>query len=330
MEGISFVNKEYLWLLLVIIPMIAWYIIRQSKHYASMQISSAEALKSGKKGVKTYLRHVLFVLRIFAIAAIIIVIARPQNNTEWDTKVAEGIDIIMSMDVSTSMLAEDFQPNRLEAAKDVAIQFISDRPNDRIGLVIFAGESFTQCPLTTDHNVVINLMNEINCELLDDGTAIGDGLATSVNRLKNSNAISKVIILLTDGVNNKGSVAPLTGAEIAKTFGIRVYTIGVGTIGSAPYPFKTQFGTQYQNIDVKIDEEMLQEIASLTGGKYFRATDNKKLKDIYEEIDLLEKTKIQVTNYSKPVELFEIWVIIAIAILILEILLRLTILKNIP
>ncbi|HXK81875.1 MAG TPA: VWA domain-containing protein [Bacteroidales bacterium] len=326
----SFVNKEYLWLLLVIIPMIAWYIIRQSKHYASMQISSAEALKSGKKGVKTYLRHVLFVLRIFAIAAIIIVIARPQNNTEWDTKVAEGIDIIMSMDVSTSMLAEDFQPNRLEAAKDVAIQFISDRPNDRIGLVIFAGESFTQCPLTTDHNVVINLMNEINCELLDDGTAIGDGLATSVNRLKNSNAISKVIILLTDGVNNKGSVAPLTGAEIAKTFGIRVYTIGVGTIGSAPYPFKTQFGTQYQNIDVKIDEEMLQEIASLTGGKYFRATDNKKLKDIYEEIDLLEKTKIQVTNYSKPVELFEIWVIIAIAILILEILLRLTILKNIP
>jgi Ca-activated chloride channel family protein len=330
MEGISFVNKEYLWLLLVIIPMIAWYIIRQSKHYASMQISSAEALKSGKKGVKTYLRHVLFVLRIFAIAAIIIVIARPQNNTEWDTKVAEGIDIIMSMDVSTSMLAEDFQPNRLEAAKDVAIQFISDRPNDRIGLVIFAGESFTQCPLTTDHNVVINLMNEINCELLDDGTAIGDGLATSVNRLKNSNAISKVIILLTDGVNNKGSVAPLTGAEIAKTFGIRVYTIGVGTIGSAPYPFKTQFGTQYQNIDVKIDEEMLKEIASLTGGKYFRATDNKKLKDIYEEIDLLEKTKIQVTNYSKPVELFEIWVIIAIAILILEILLRLTILKNIP
>jgi len=173
-------------------------------------------------------------------------------------------------------------------------------------------------------------MNEINCELLDDGTAIGDGLATSVNRLKNSNAISKVIILLTDGVNNKGSVAPLTGAEIAKTFGIRVYTIGVGTIGSAPYPFKTQFGTQYQNIDVKIDEEMLKEIASLTGGKYFRATDNKKLKDIYEEIDLLEKTKIQVTNYSKPVELFEIWVIIAIAILILEILLRLTILKNIP
>lgn len=330
MEGISFANKEYLWLLLVIIPMIAWYIIRQSKHYASMQISSAEALKSGKKGVKTYLRHVLFVLRIFAIAAIIIVIARPQNNTEWDTKVAEGIDIIMSMDVSTSMLAEDFQPNRLEAAKDVAIQFISDRPNDRIGLVIFAGESFTQCPLTTDHNVVINLMNEINCELLDDGTAIGDGLATSVNRLKNSNAISKVIILLTDGVNNKGSVAPLTGAEIAKTFGIRVYTIGVGTIGSAPYPFKTQFGTQYQNIDVKIDEEMLQEIASLTGGKYFRATDNKKLKDIYEEIDLLEKTKIQVTNYSKPVELFEIWVIIAIAILILEILLKLTILKNIP
>ncbi|MDD4235934.1 MAG: VWA domain-containing protein [Bacteroidales bacterium] len=326
----SFVNKEYLWLLLVIIPMIAWYIIRQSKHYASMQISSAEALKSGKKGVKTYLRHVLFVLRIFAIAAIIIVIARPQNNTEWDTKVAEGIDIIMSMDVSTSMLAEDFQPNRLEAAKDVAIQFISDRPNDRIGLVIFAGESFTQCPLTTDHNVVINLMNEINCELLDDGTAIGDGLATSVNRLKNSNAISKVIILLTDGVNNKGSVAPLTGAEIAKTFGIRVYTIGVGTIGSAPYPFKTQFGTQYQNIDVKIDEEMLQEIASLTGGKYFRATDNKKLKDIYEEIDLLEKTKIQVTNYSKPVELFEIWVIIALAILILEILLKLTILKNIP
>lgn len=330
MEGISFANKEYLWLLLVIIPMIAWYIIRQSKHYASMQISSAEALRSGKKGVKTYLRHVLFVLRIFAIAAIIIVIARPQNNTEWDTKVAEGIDIIMSMDVSTSMLAEDFQPNRLEAAKDVAIQFINDRPNDRIGLVIFAGESFTQCPLTTDHNVVINLMNEINCELLDDGTAIGDGLATSVNRLKNSNAISKVIILLTDGVNNKGSVAPLTGAEIAKTFGIRVYTIGVGTIGSAPYPFKTQFGTQYQNIDVKIDEEMLQEIASLTGGKYFRATDNKKLKDIYEEIDLLEKTKIQVTNYSKPVELFEIWVIIAIAILILEILLRLTILKNIP
>lgn len=330
MEGISFANKEYLWLLLVIIPMIVWYIMRQSKHYASMQISSAEALRSGKKGIKTYLRHMLFVLRTIAIAAIIIVIARPQNNTEWDTKVAEGIDIIMSMDVSTSMLAEDFQPNRLEAAKDVAIQFISDRPNDRIGLVIFAGESFTQCPLTTDHNVVINLMNEINCELLDDGTAIGDGLATSVNRLKNSNAISKVIILLTDGVNNKGSVAPLTGAEIAKTFGIRVYTIGVGTIGSAPYPFKTQFGTQYQNIDVKIDEEMLKEIASLTGGKYFRATDNKKLKDIYEEIDLLEKTKIQVTNYSKPVELFEIWVIIALAILILEILLRLTILKNIP
>jgi Ca-activated chloride channel family protein len=310
--------------------MIAWYIWRVNKQHPSIQMSSGAPFLKGNTGMRIYFRHVLFVLRILAVVAIIIVIARPQNNKEWESRVTEGIDIVMAMDVSTSMLAEDFKPNRLEASKDVAIQFITDRPSDRIGLVIFAGESFTQCPLTSDHNVVVNLMNEISSDLLEDGTAIGAGLATSVNRLKDSKAISKVVILLTDGVNNKGAVAPLTAAEIAKTFGIRVYTIGVGTIGSAPYPFKTQFGIQYQNIDVKIDEEMLKEMASITGGMYFRATDNVRLKDIYSEIDQMEKTRIQVTNYNKPVEKYLLWIMIAAALLCLELLLRLTVFKNLP
>ena len=330
MENMNFANKEFLYLLLLIIPMIVWYVLGQNRKHASILVSSSEAYRVSGNSWRIYLRHILFVLRVVAITSIIIVIARPQSSNDWEKHVSEGIDIVMDMDVSTSMLAEDLNPNRLEAAKEMASQFIADRPNDRIGLVVFAGESFTQCPLTSDHTVVINLMNEISSDFLEDGTAIGAGLATSVNRLKDSKAISKVVILLTDGVNNKGSIAPLTAAEIAKTFGVRVYTIGVGTIGKAPYPFKTQFGIQYQNIEVKIDEETLTEIANITGGKYFRATDNEKLKEIYDEIDQLEKTRIQVTNFHKPVEDFFWWLVIAVIAVFTELLLRLTVFKNLP
>jgi Ca-activated chloride channel family protein len=265
-----------------------------------------------------------------AIALLIIVLARPQSTNSWQNSSTEGIDIMLAMDISSSMLAQDLKPDRLEAAKDVAASFINGRPNDNIGLVLFSGESFTQCPLTTDHTVLLNLFKDIKSGMINDGTAIGLGLANAVSRIKDSQAISKVIILLTDGSNNMGEIAPVTAADIAKAFGVRVYTIGVGTKGMAPYPFQTAFGIQYQNIQVEIDESTLKQIAVTTGGQYFRATDNASLRNIYAEIDQMEKTKISVQEFSKKQEEYKNFALLIFALLILEILLRNTLLRNIP
>jgi Ca-activated chloride channel family protein len=267
---------------------------------------------------------------MMAIALTVIVLARPQSTNSWQNSSTEGIDIMMAIDVSTSMLAMDLKPNRLEAAKDVAASFINGRPNDNIGLVVFSGESFTQCPLTTDHTVLLNLFKDIQCGMIQDGTAIGLGLANAVSRIKDSQAKSKVIILLTDGVNNMGEIAPVTAADIAQTFGIRVYTIGVGTKGEAMYPYQTAFGISYQKIPVEIDEPALKQISSTTGGQYFRATDNASLKEIYTEIDNMEKTKISVQEYSKKQEEYKNWALLILALLLLDMLLRNTLLRNIP
>lgn len=326
----QFLHPQYFFLLLLLIPMISWYIWRQRSMHASLQISSLRGFSTIGKSKKIYLRHIPFILRILALAMLIFALARPQSSNKLQKSTTEGIDIMISLDISTSMLAMDFKPNRMEAAKEVAINFIQGRPNDRIGLVIFAAESFTQCPLTIDHAVLINLFRDIRTGMLEDGTAIGDGLATAVNRIKDSDSKSKVIILLSDGENNRGQIAPLTAAEIARTFGVRVYTIGVGTIGTAPFPINTVFGQQVQNMEVKIDEAMLKEIATLTGGHYFRATDKNKLEEIYKEIDAMEKTKTEIQEYTKKGEEFLVFALLAFIFLLSEILLRNTVLRTIP
>ena len=325
-----FANPTYLYLLLLLIPMIGWYVWKMRRAQASMQIPSSHAFINKKGTLKVYLRHLPFVLRIIAIAVLIIVLARPQSTNSWQNVNTEGIDIMLVMDVSTSMEAQDFRPNRLEAAKDVAASFINGRPNDNIGLVVFAGESFTQCPLTTDHTVLLNLFKDIHCGMIEDRTAIGLGLANAVSRLNDSKAISKVIILLTDGENNTGEIAPITAAEIAATFGIRVYTIGVGTIGEAPHPIQTPLGIQIRNIPVSIDEPALTQIAAITGGQYFRATNNTNLRGIYSEIDQMEKTKISVQEYSKKQEEYKYYALLVFGLLIMELLLRYTLLRRIP
>lgn len=330
MENISFANPGYFYLLLLLLPAIGWYIWKGHEQNATLQVSSIRPYTDAGKSWRYYLRDIPFVLRVIIFTLLTIILARPQSTNNWTNQYTEGIDIMLALDISGSMLAEDFTPNRLEASKNVAIEFISGRPNDRMGLVIFAGESFTQCPITSDHAVLINLFKEIRNDMLEDGTAIGMGLATSVSRLKDSKAKSKVIILLTDGVNNKGDISPLTAAEIARTFGIRVYTIGVGTMGKAPYPFRTPFGIQYQQVDVQIDEDVLRQIAQLTGGKYFRATNNQKLKEIYKEIDTLEKTKIDIRKFSEKQEEYLPLAIAAMLLLTMEILLRNTILRTLP
>ncbi|WP_293667149.1 VWA domain-containing protein [uncultured Parabacteroides sp.] len=326
-----FANPTYLYLLLLLIPLIGWYVYKLSKNQASLQVSSTEVFDAlGVSTWKVWLRHVPFVLRMAAIAVLIVILARPQSTNSWQNSSTEGIDIVLAMDISTSMLAQDLKPNRLEASKDVASSFINGRPNDNIGLVVFAAESFTQCPLTTDHTVLLNLFKDVQPGIIQDGTAIGLGLANAVSRVKDSQAKSKVIILLTDGVNNQGEIAPVTAAEIAKTFGVRVYTIGVGTQGKAPYPFQTAFGVQYMDVDVDIDEPTLKQIAATTGGQYFRATDNASLKEIYSEIDKMEKTKISVQEYSKKQEEYKNWALLLFSLLLVEILLRNTLLRNIP
>ena len=326
-----FANPNYLYLLLLLIPLMAWYIFRSRTKSASLQVSALDAFDAPHATTfKVYMRHLPFVLRMAAIAIIIMILARPQSTNRWDTRNTEGIDIMLAIDISGSMLAEDLKPNRIEAAKAVASSFISGRPNDNIGLVVFASESFTQCPLTTDHAVLLNLFKDINYGMIEDGTAIGLGIANAVSRIKDSKAISRVIILLTDGTNNRGEIAPVTAAEIAQTFGIRVYTIGVGTHGEAPFPRRTPFGVQYQNMPVDIDEPALKQIASITGGQYFRATDNASLQAIYKEIDQLEKTKISMQEYSKKQEEYLPLALLAFALLLFEILVRNTWLKNIP
>ncbi|OFY50893.1 MAG: aerotolerance regulator BatA [Bacteroidetes bacterium RBG_13_46_8] len=327
----EFAHPHYLYLLLGLIPFILWYIFRNNSLQADLQISSVNPLKPVPKTSKVVLRHLPFLLRMTALAFIIVVLARPQSTDRQEKTTTEGIDIILAIDISGSMLARDFTPDRLEAAKDVAIEFISGRPYDRIGLVVFSAESFTQCPLTTDHAVLINLFKDIKSGIIEDGTAIGLGLSNAVKRLKDSEAKSKVIILLTDGMNNTGSVDPLTAAEIAKTFGIRVYTIGVGMKGMAPYPFQDVFGrTVIQKVPVEIDEPTLQEIADMTNGNYFRATNNEKLRQIYIEIDKLEKSKIDVKEFSRKQEEYRLYAGFALLLLLIEMLLRYLVFRGIP
>lgn len=328
MTGITYAEPLFLYLLFIVPAMIAFYLFKQHKSTASLRMPGLQQFYDTGKTFRHYLRHILFTFRVLAVTLLIIVLARPQATDKFQNTSTEGIDIVLALDISGSMLARDFRPDRLEASKNVATEFISGRPYDRIGLVVFSGESFTQCPLTTDHAVLINLLREIQSGMIEDGTAIGMGLATAVNRIKDSQAKSKVIILLTDGVNNRGEIAPATAAGIAKTFGIRVYTIGVGTQGMAPYPVQTPYGLQYQDMPVEIDEGILQDISKTTGGKYFRATDNDKLVQVYNEIDKLEKSKIDVRQFSRKEERFLLPALLAFCLLLIEVIVRNTLFRN--
>ena len=290
-----------------------------------LRVSTAAPWLAGGRSILSVLRHLPFVLRIAALSLIIIALARPRSSSQMEKIDSEGIDIVFAMDVSTSMLARDFKPDRINAAKDIAIEFIAQRPSDRMGIAVFAGESYTQCPLTTDRATLINLMKEVQTDLIEDGTAIGNGLATAVARMMDSDAKSRVVILLTDGVNNSGEIAPLTAAEIAKTYGVRVYTIGVGANGTAPYPVMTPWGVELQNMKVEIDEELLKSISETTGGRYFRATDNTKLAEIYSEINKMEKARTTIDSFPVYKELFPSYALAALVLLLLELIVRLLI-----
>jgi N-terminal double-transmembrane domain len=330
MFNLTFANPGFLFLLLLLIPLVAWYVIRRNRIKPSIQVSDTARIGHLSNTLKVKMRHTVFVLRVLALAAVIIVLARPQSTDSKRNVSTEGIDIMITLDLSSTMLARDFNPDRLEAAKDLAIEFISGRPSDRIGLVVFSSESFTQCPLTSDHAKLINLFKDVQSGMIQDGTAIGMGLATAVSRLKESNSKSKVIILLTDGDNNAGSIAPLTAAEIAKTFGIRVYTIGVGSRGMASIPVQTPVGVQMIEAEVKIDEKMLTDIAKMTDGKYYRATNKKKLQEIYQDIDKLEKSNIKVTEYNRRQDEYIWFALFAGLCLFIELLLRYTVFRTIP
>ena len=313
-----------LWLLAIPVLLVALYLYRElSGRNPHMRVSTARPWKLEDRSALSVLRHLPFALRIAALSLIIVAIARPRSSSQMEKIDTEGIDIVLAMDVSTSMLARDFNPDRISAAKDIAIEFIAQRPTDRIGIVVFAGESYTQCPLTTDRATLINLMKEVQTDLIEDGTAIGNGLATAVARMADSDAKSRVIILLTDGVNNSGEIAPLTAAEIANTYGVRVYTIGVGANGTAPYPVMTPWGVDIQRVNVEIDEDLLQTIAETTGGRYFRATDNTKLAEIYSEINRMEKARTTIDSFPIYKELFTRYALLALAFLLLELLIRL-------
>ncbi len=331
----EFANKEYFLLLLLLIPYVLWYFLYRKRSEPTMRMSDTFAYLTAPKSWRQRLVGLPMVLRVAAFVLIVVCMARPQTHNAWDSKTTEGIDIMLAMDVSTSMLAEDLKPNRLEAAKNVASEFISDRPSDNIGLTIFAGESFTQCPLTTDHGSLLSLLHNVRTDiaargLIQDGTAVGMGLANAVTRLKASKAKSKVVILLTDGSNNMGDISPLTSAQIAKSLGIRVYTIGVGTNKVAPYPMPVAGGVQYVNVPVEIDTQTLSQIAAMTEGNFYRATNNRELKQIYKDIDKLEKTKMSVTKFSKRYEAFQPFAIAALLCLLMELLLRNTVLRRIP
>ena len=325
----SFANPGYLFLLLLLIPIIGWYIYELHKADASLQISNTATLKRQPKSLRIYMMHIPFVLRTAVVILLTLALARPQLTNRYSNKDMEGIDIMMALDISGTMLAEDLKPNRLEAAKDVAKEFIANRENDQIGLVLFAGQSFTQCPLTTDHTALTNLFSMVQFGMIEDGTAIGLGLANAVNRIKDSPTKSKVIILLTDGSNNRGDIAPKTAAEIAKTYNIRVYTIGVGSHQNITIPVQTPTGIQRINLDPEFDETTLKEIATMTGGAYFRATDNASLEEIYQQIDKMEKTKIQVKQYAKHTDYFIPYLIAALVCLLLEVILRYFVLRTI-
>lgn len=330
----EFVNKEYLLLLLLLIPYILWYLLYRTKTESSMQMSDTFAYQYAPKSIRQKLVWLPDVLRIITFVLIVLVLARPQTHNSWGKKTTEGIDIMLAIDVSTSMLAQDLKPNRIEAAKDVAAEFIAGRPDDNIGLSIFAGEAFTQCPMTTDHTSLLNLLKNVRTDiatgLIEDGTAIGMGLANAVGRLKDSKTKSKVVILLTDGSNNMGDISPLTAAQIAKSLNIRVYTIAVGSRSVAPYPMQVGGTIQYVNVRADVDTKTLSEIASMADGNFYRATNTTELKKIYRDIDKLEKTKMEVKKFSKFYEAYQPFAICAILCLLIEILLRITWLRRIP
>lgn len=329
-KNVTFAYPEVLWLLLILPLLLFWYWKRNKKLTPDVKYSSISMLKGATKTLRERLAHVPYFIRIAALGLLIVAIARPQNFSSGENVYTEGIDIAILLDISSSMLAEDFKPNRLEAAKNVIDDFIKGRVSDKIGLVVFARESFTQCPLTIDYSVLRNLLGDIKSGMVDDGTAIGTAIANGVNRLKDSKAKSKTIILLTDGVNNSGEIDPISAAKIAETFGIRIYTVGVGSRGQAPYPFQTPFGKRYQQVPVEIDEHLLTQIADITGGKYFRATDNKTLKEIYDDIDKLEKTRVEITSYRTAEELYYNWVGATLILLLLEFGLLRTYLRRLP
>ena len=330
----EFANKDYLFLLLLMIPYLIWYLMYRKKSEPTIRMSDTRAYRYAPRSWRVTLMPLQLLLRLAVFVLLVLVLARPQTQNSWKNETMEGIDIMLAMDVSTSMLAEDLKPNRIEAAKHVAADFIIGRPNDNIGLTIFAGEAFTQCPMTIDHASLLNLLNNVRTDiaqrLIEDGTAIGMGLANAVSRLKESKAKSKVVILLTDGSNNRGDLSPMTAAEIAKSFGIRVYTIGVGTNKVAPYPMPVAGGVQYINIPVEIDTKMLSDIAAATEGDFYRATNNKELQQIYKEIDKLEKSKLNVKKFSKRYEAYQPYAIAAVILLLLEILLRITVFRKLP
>ena len=326
-----FEYPDLLWLLVIPALLVLHYIyLELSERHPHFRVSTSVPWTAGGRSFVAMLRHVPFILRIFALSMIIVAIARPRSSEEMERVDTEGIDIVLAMDVSTSMLARDLTPDRISASKDIAIEFIAQRPTDRMGIVVFAGESFTQCPLTTDRATLINLMKEVQTDLIEDGTAIGNGLATAVARMKDSDAKSRVVILLTDGVNNRGEISPQMAAEIAKTYGVRVYTIGVGKEGMAPYPVMTPWGVELQNVKVEIDETLLAEIAESTGGRYFRATDNTKLAEIYSEINKMEKARTTVDSFPIYKELFVQYALLALLAILLELVFNWFIIRRLP
>jgi len=329
-HDVTFAYPWMFYFMAVIPAMIFWYWKVGMKKQPSMTYSSLKMFQNIPRSWKEKFRHLPIILRSSAVALLIVALARPQSFSSGENVTTEGIDIVIALDISGSMISEDFRPNRVEAAKNVAEKFIDERPNDRIGLVVFAREAFTQCPITIDHGVLENLLRKVEPGMVPDGTAIGNGLADAVGRLKDGRAKSKVIILLTDGVNNAGEIDPLTAADIAKTYGVRIYTIGVGTEGEAPYPVQTPYGIRYQMLPVEIDEGLLKNIADITGGEYFRATNNTTLNEIYKKIDRLEKSKIEVTSYRSAAELFPGWLDAGLILLLLELGLSKTILRKIP
>ena len=325
-------NPIFFLLLLVLVPYIVWYVMRFKQSLPSLKVPDTTKYVKVPKTFRLYLMHVPFLLRIILISLVVCILARPQSKHSWSDTDVEGIDIMLAVDVSTSMLAQDFKPNRVEALKEIAQRFIEKRPNDNMGLTMFAGEAYTQCPLTTDHTVLMNLYNSVDCNMaargiIDDGTAIGDGIMNAILRLKDSQAKSKVIILLTDGVNNSGNISPQTAAEIAKKYGIRIYTIGIGRNGMAPYPLPTG-GTAM--LPVEIDEQTMTKISTETGGQYFRAQKNAELDAIYQDIDKMERTKFSVKQFSRRGELYQPFALAALVVLLLEILLRTVVLKRLP
>ena len=325
----TYLNPQYFWLLLLLIPLAVWLVMRPKHNDASLQVSSTKAFEGMAETKKIWLYY--FPSTLIVVALLVIVLARPQTSDSYSNSTTEGINIVIAMDISGSMLARDLSPNRLEAAKDVGIEFILSRPNDNFGLVVFAGESFTQCPITSNHASLVNLFKQVDFGIIQDGTAIGLGLATAINRIKDAEGKSKVIILLTDGTNNTGDITPISAAQIAQSYGIRVYTIGVGTRGIAEVPMLDQFGNiHYTEAEVVIDETTLQQIASTTGGKYFRATNVSSLKQIYSEIDKMEKTKLKTENYSRRYEQYIPFLLLALGILLLDIFIRVFILRRLP